>query len=75
MKFIFLFVCLYFIAIDIKCHCMMGLFSEIGRAWLTIDSDIYVSSLNFCVKPNQIYTNFSNLSIFIRFGVMNMDVM
>lgn len=28
---------------DIKCHCMMGLFPEIGRAWLTIDSDIYVS--------------------------------
>lgn len=32
--------------LDIKCHCMMGLFPEIGRAWLTIDSDIYVSSLN-----------------------------
>lgn len=29
--------------LDIKCHCMMGLFPEIGRAWLTIDSDIYVS--------------------------------
>lgn len=27
----------------IKCHCMMGLFAEIGRAWLTIDSEIYVS--------------------------------
>lgn len=27
----------------IKCHCMMGLFPEIGRAWLTIDSEIYVS--------------------------------
>ncbi|XP_058446271.1 nuclear pore complex protein Nup154 [Malaya genurostris] len=26
----------------IKCHCMMGLFPEIGRAWLTIDSDIYI---------------------------------
>lgn len=26
----------------IKCHCMMGLFAEIGRAWLTIDSDIYI---------------------------------
>lgn len=47
---IYCFVYLYFIAIDIKCHCMMGLFSEIGRAWLTIDSDIYVSSSNFCVK-------------------------
>lgn len=23
-------------------HCMMGLFSEINRAWLTIDSDIYI---------------------------------
>lgn len=30
---------------DIKCHCMMGLFPEIGRAWLTIDSDIYVNIL------------------------------
>lgn len=27
----------------IKCHCMMGLFPEIGRSWLTIDSEIYVS--------------------------------
>lgn len=27
---------------NIKCHCMMGLFTEIGRAWLTIDSDIYI---------------------------------
>uniref|UniRef100_A0A1I8PU24 Uncharacterized protein n=1 Tax=Stomoxys calcitrans TaxID=35570 RepID=A0A1I8PU24_STOCA len=26
----------------IKCHCMMGLFPEIGRAWLTIDSEIYI---------------------------------
>ena len=24
---------------------MMGLFAEIGRAWLSIDSDIYVKSL------------------------------
>ncbi|CAG9806092.1 unnamed protein product [Chironomus riparius] len=27
---------------NIKCHCRMGLFPEIGRAWLTIDSDIYI---------------------------------
>ncbi|XP_068150657.1 nuclear pore complex protein Nup154 [Drosophila tropicalis] len=26
----------------IKCHCTMGLFPEIGRAWLTIDSEIYI---------------------------------
>ncbi|XP_055386049.1 nuclear pore complex protein Nup154 [Condylostylus longicornis] len=26
----------------IKCHCMMGLFPEIGRAWLTIDSEIFI---------------------------------
>ncbi|XP_035777971.1 nuclear pore complex protein Nup154-like [Anopheles albimanus] len=26
----------------VKCHCMMGLFPEIGRAWLTIDTDIYI---------------------------------
>ncbi|KAF2347696.1 Nucleoporin Nup133/Nup155-like N-terminal, partial [Trinorchestia longiramus] len=25
-----------------QCNCMMGLFPEIGRAWLTIDSAIYV---------------------------------
>ncbi|KAK1121340.1 hypothetical protein K0M31_010636 [Melipona bicolor] len=28
----------------IQCHCMMGLFTEISKAWLTIDSDIYVWS-------------------------------
>ncbi|XP_055712815.1 nuclear pore complex protein Nup154-like isoform X2 [Phlebotomus papatasi] len=27
---------------NIKCHYMMGLFPEIGRAWLTIDSDIFI---------------------------------
>ncbi|GFN98864.1 nuclear pore complex protein nup155-like [Plakobranchus ocellatus] len=26
----------------LQCNCMMGLFSEIERAWLTIDSDIFV---------------------------------
>ncbi|KAJ8971740.1 hypothetical protein NQ314_000553 [Rhamnusium bicolor] len=26
----------------VQCHCMMGLFAEISRAWLTVDSDIYV---------------------------------
>ena len=25
-----------------QCNCMMGLFPEIRRAWLTIDSDIFV---------------------------------
>ncbi|CAL4122100.1 unnamed protein product, partial [Meganyctiphanes norvegica] len=25
-----------------QCNCMMGLFPDISRAWLTIDSDIYV---------------------------------
>ncbi|KAL5281513.1 NUP155 family protein [Megaselia abdita] len=30
----------------IKCHCMMGLFPEIGRAWLTIDSEIYIWTYN-----------------------------
>lgn len=25
-----------------QCHCMMGLFPGINRAWLTIDSDIYI---------------------------------
>ncbi|EEZ97868.2 nuclear pore complex protein Nup154 [Tribolium castaneum] len=28
----------------IQCHCMMGLFPEIKRAWLTVDSDFYVWS-------------------------------
>ena len=27
---------------DMQCNCMMGLFPEIRRAWLTIDSDIFV---------------------------------
>ncbi|KAL0121289.1 hypothetical protein PUN28_008744 [Cardiocondyla obscurior] len=27
-----------------QCHCMMGLFTEISKAWLTIDSDIYLWS-------------------------------
>ncbi|XP_058794102.1 nuclear pore complex protein Nup155 isoform X2 [Phymastichus coffea] len=27
-----------------QCHCMMGLFTDISKAWLTIDSDIYVWS-------------------------------
>ncbi|KAJ8983036.1 hypothetical protein NQ317_014334 [Molorchus minor] len=26
----------------VQCHCMMGLFTEISRAWLTVDSDIYI---------------------------------
>lgn len=25
-----------------KANCMMGIFQEIGRAWLTVDSDIYI---------------------------------
>lgn len=25
-----------------QCNCMMGLFPEVTRAWLTIDSDIFV---------------------------------
>ena len=25
-----------------QCNCMMGLFPEIERAWLSIDSDIFV---------------------------------
>lgn len=28
--------------LDMQCHCMMGLFTDINRAWLTIDSDIYL---------------------------------
>lgn len=42
--------CIFYASIlflDINCHCMMGLFPEIGRAWLTIDSDIYVSEFAF----------------------------
>ena len=27
---------------NMQCNCMMGLFPDAGRAWLTIDSDIYV---------------------------------
>lgn len=25
-----------------QCNCLMGLFPEISRAWLSIDSDIFV---------------------------------
>ena len=25
-----------------QCNCIMGIFPEIGRAWLTVDSDIFV---------------------------------
>lgn len=46
------FLSLYFILLfaDIKCHCMMGLFPEIGRAWLTIDSDIYVNIIDLYLQ-------------------------
>lgn len=27
-----------------QCNCMMGVFPEISRAWLTIDSDIFMWS-------------------------------
>lgn len=27
---------------DMQCNCMMGVFPEISRAWLTIDSDIFM---------------------------------
>lgn len=38
-----LIVSLFFLTIlDLQCHCMMGLFAEIHRAWLTIDTDIYM---------------------------------
>ena len=25
-----------------QCNCIIGIFPEIGRAWLTVDSDIFV---------------------------------
>lgn len=27
---------------DMQCHCLMGVFPEISRVWLAIDSNIYV---------------------------------
>ena len=27
---------------DMQCNCMMGVFPEISRAWLTIDNDIFM---------------------------------
>ena len=27
---------------DMQCSCYMGLFPKIGRAWLTIDSDVFI---------------------------------
>lgn len=40
---------------------MMGLFPEIGRAWLTIDSDIYVRMkiLHTSVILHRLYSPFS----------------
>lgn len=52
---------------------MMGLFSEIGRAWLTIDSDIYVSSMS--LKQSQMLNDFVFFRLVFRFGAMNMDAM
>lgn len=51
----------------IKCHCMMGLFPEIGRAWLTIDSDIYVIIIHL---PKLIIIHQKNIFVF-RFGLMS----
>lgn len=53
--------------LDIKCHCMMGLFPEIDRAWLTIDSDIYVSLLNVLINISLICNVFK-----FRFGPTKM---
>lgn len=27
---------------DMQCNCVIGLFPEINRAWLTVDSDIFL---------------------------------
>lgn len=60
--------------VDIKSHCMMGLFPEIGRAWLSIDSDIYV---RFIKKNGKFLTFLSKLYSFIRFrsGPMKIHAM
>lgn len=59
--------------LDIKCHCMMGLFPEIGRAWLTIDSDIYVSK---CTQlfMSYILPKFVIILFAFRFGHMSIHV-
>ncbi|XP_030384533.1 nuclear pore complex protein Nup154 isoform X2 [Scaptodrosophila lebanonensis] len=46
----------------IKCHCTMGLFPEIGRAWLTIDSEIYVWSFG-STKDIAYYDGLSHLIV------------
>ena len=30
------------VGVDMQCSCYMGLFPEIGRAWLSIDSDVFI---------------------------------
>lgn len=48
---------------------MMGLFPEIGRAWLTIDSDIYVRYLIVYLKSKK------SKKILFRFGLTKIHVM
>ena len=46
-----------------QCNCMMGLFPDIKRAWLTIDSDIYV----WIYEDG--YVDFVNFYYYTLFGV------
>ncbi|KAH8413233.1 hypothetical protein KR009_009074 [Drosophila setifemur] len=62
----------------IKCHCTMGLFPEIGRAWLTIDSEIYIWSYNHA-RDVAFYDGLSHLIVSVglvkpREGVFVQDV-
>ena len=51
-----------------QANCMIGLFPEIERAWLTIDSDIYVWRFQDCQVSNAILTtaNSNRVIIFLR---------
>lgn len=46
----------------------MGLFPEIGRAWLTIDSDIYVSEI-FKIECASEIPHEQNFSLFLDLDI------
>ncbi len=49
----------------VQCNCMIGLFPEIDRAWLTIDSDIYVWRFEDQVRLNKLITVISRMRFIV----------
>lgn len=60
------FLNVYFL--DMQCHCMMGLFTDISKAWLTIDSDIYVWSYEneYCLLFSSKWNNETKIFFIIE---------